>query len=84
MATKHLELFDEKKGLVFYCPSISKIMAHNYFMSLNKCIHITNLVYYIREKGFLGCNELEQTRWLINAIQYNCKRVWKLGNCAFS
>jgi hypothetical protein len=48
-------------------------------MALNKCLHITNPAEYVRDKELPGFDKLGQVRWLVNAIQDSCKRVWKLG-----
>jgi hypothetical protein len=68
-----------KEGSVFHCPIISKLMTHDRFMELTTCFHITNPTMYVREKGLLGYDKLGQTRWLVDRIRKNCKRVWKLG-----
>jgi hypothetical protein len=48
-------------------------------MALNKCLHITNRVEYVREKGLPDYDKLGQVRWLVNAIRESYKRVWKFG-----
>jgi hypothetical protein len=48
-------------------------------MALTTCFYITNLATYVREKGLPGYDKLGQTRWLVNRIRENYKRVWKLG-----
>jgi hypothetical protein len=68
-----------KDGSIFHCPSVSNVMTRKRFMALNKCLHITNPVEYVREKGLPGYDKLGQLRWLVNAIRDSCKLVWKLG-----
>jgi hypothetical protein len=46
---------------------------------LTRCFHITNPATYVREKGFPGYDKLGQTRWLVERIRENYKRVWRLG-----
>ena len=48
------------------------------FMALTKCFHISNLATYVKKKGFLRYDKLGYTRWLIDRIHENCKKVWKL------
>jgi hypothetical protein len=67
-----------KEGSIFHCPSVSNVMTHKRFMALNKCLHITNPVEYVREKGLPGYNKLGQVWWLVNVIRDSCKLVWKL------
>jgi hypothetical protein len=64
---------------MFHCPSVSNIMTRKLFMTLNKCLYITNLAEYVREKGLPDYDKLEQVQWLVIAIRDSCKRVWKLG-----
>jgi hypothetical protein len=51
-----------KEGLVFHCPTISKIMSQDRFMTLTKCFHIINPTTYVREKSLPEYDKLEQTR----------------------
>jgi hypothetical protein len=55
-------------------------MTRHRFMALTKCFYIINPATYVREKGLLRYDKLGQTRWLIDRIWENCKRIWKLGN----
>jgi hypothetical protein len=34
---------------------------------------------YMKEKGLSSNDKTEQTKWLIDRIQRNYKKVWKLG-----
>ena len=53
-------------------------------MALNKCLHITNLVEYVKDKELPNYDKLGQVQWLVNAIRDSCKRVWKLEKfCIF-
>jgi hypothetical protein len=67
-----------KEGSLFHCPTISKIMFWDSFMILIRCLHITKPATYIQKKGFPRYDKLGQTRWLVDKIRENCKRVWKL------
>jgi hypothetical protein len=49
-----------KEGSIFYCPTISNIMTWKYFMSLNRCLHITNPLQYVKDKELLGYAKLGQ------------------------
>jgi hypothetical protein len=69
----------EREGSIFHCSSVSNVMTWKRFMALNKCLHITNPIEYVKEKGLPGYDKLEQVRWLVNAIRDSCTRVWKLG-----
>jgi hypothetical protein len=68
-----------KKGSIFHCPTISKIMFKHHFMALTRCFHITNSATYVKEKDLLRYDKLGQTRWLIEKNCENYKRVWQLG-----
>jgi hypothetical protein len=68
-----------KEGSIFHCPTILKIMTLCRFMALITCFHITNPATYVREKGLPGYDKLGQTRWLVDLIRENYKRIWKLG-----
>jgi hypothetical protein len=48
-------------------------------MALNKCLHITNPIEYVREKEVPNYDKLGQVQWLVNATRDSCKTVWKLG-----
>jgi hypothetical protein len=48
-------------------------------MALKKWFHITNPSMYMKEKGLSSNDKTEQTKWLIDRIQRNYKKVWKLG-----
>jgi hypothetical protein len=67
-----------KESSIFHCPTISKIMTHRRFIALTTCFHITNPATYVRKKGLLGYDKLGQTKWLVDRICENCKKVWKL------
>jgi hypothetical protein len=54
-------------------------MIYDHFMALNKYFLGTNTTTYVREKDLLEYDKLKQTRWLIDSICENCKRIWKLG-----
>jgi hypothetical protein len=75
----NLKSYWMKEGSFLHCPTISKIMSQKRFMALTKCFHITNPATYVREKGLPGYDKLGQTRWLVEKIRENCKRVWRLG-----
>jgi hypothetical protein len=47
-------------------------------MALNRCLHITDPLQYVRDKGLPSYNKLEQIRWLINMIRDSYKRMWKV------
>jgi hypothetical protein len=53
-------------------------MTRNRFMALTTCFHINNPATYMRENDLPGYDKLGQTRWLVDRIRENCKRVWKL------
>jgi hypothetical protein len=57
-----------KKGSIFHCPTISKIMFKHHFMALTRCFHITNSATYVKEKDLLRYDKLGQTRWLIEKM----------------
>jgi hypothetical protein len=71
----NLKSYWMKEGSFLYCPTISNIMFRKRFMALTRCFHITNLATYVQEKGLPGYDKLEQTRWLVEKIHKNCKRV---------
>jgi hypothetical protein len=68
-----------KEGSFLHSSTISKIMSQKWFMALRRCFHFTNPTTYAQEKGLPRYDKLGQTRWLVEKIRENCKRVWRLG-----
>ena len=64
-----------KEGSVVHYLTILKIMTQDRFMTLITCFHIIDPTTYIKERDLLEYDKLGQTRWLINKILENCKRV---------
>ena len=71
--TKYEELLNER-GFGFPLPYHIQIMFQDHFMALTRCFYITNLATYVTKK----CENLGQTRWLIERSCENYMKVWKL------
>jgi hypothetical protein len=75
----HIESYWHRRGSIYHCSTISKIMTRTRFKALTRCLHITNPTNYVRERDLPGYDKLGQIRWLIEIMQENCKKLWKLG-----
>jgi hypothetical protein len=55
-------------------------MIQKRFGEIRRCLHITNPTTYEHiEKGQLGYDKMQQTRWLVEEICKACMKEWLLG-----
>jgi hypothetical protein len=76
----NLKSYCQKKGSIFHCPIIYESFTRERFMTIRKCLHITNPAAYANvERGEPGFDKIRQIRWLVDTIRAACKAVWPLG-----
>jgi hypothetical protein len=64
---------------IFYCNVIAGLFTRKHFMTLTRCLHITDPSTYVADNTSPHFDKMHQTRWLIDAIREACKRQWNLG-----
>jgi hypothetical protein len=68
-----------KSEEIFYCNVIAGLFTRKRFMTLTRCLHITDPSMYVADNTSPHFDKMHQTRWLIDAIRGACKRLWSLG-----
>ena len=71
----NLKSYWYRRGLIFHREKINNLMTRARFMLLTRCLHVTSLAAYKRDRNRPGYDKMGQVRWLINVIlgkMYGC------------
>ena len=78
----NLKFYWYGRGSIFHCEKINNLMTRARFMLLTRCLHVTNLAAYVRDKNRPSYDIMGQVRWLINVIRKKCMEAWNVGQFA--